>query len=269
MTVSGFEVAAIGDNCIDRYLAVGLDTVGGNAVNVAVQLAIRGRRAAYFGAAGDGAQGRRTRAALVDNGVDVAGLRIVAGRTAYTDLKTTPEGDRVIAFEDFGVCRGYRPDPAEVAALHAARHVHFGWFDDGGALKRELAAAGVAVSQDLAVNGGADGLTIAFASAGASREQARALMQHALSAGARLAVVTCGELGSVASDGRRFAETGVAPVEVTDTTGAGDTFIAAFIDAHLKGLDLPECLAAGRDAAALTCRHLGGFPQRPQPLTPM
>lgn len=42
--------AAVGDNCIDRYLApVGDCLVGGNAVNVAVQLARLGRRASYFG----------------------------------------------------------------------------------------------------------------------------------------------------------------------------------------------------------------------------
>jgi fructoselysine 6-kinase len=262
-----FEVATVGDNCIDRYLPpVALATVGGNAVNVAVHLRRLGRRTAYFGAVGEDKEGRRTRVCLAENGIDLEHLLTLPGPTAFTNLGMDPGGERIIAFEEFGVCRGYRPSEAEVEALRAARHVHLGWLDDGGALKRALAGAGVSVSQDLAVNAGAEDLAIAFASAGTAPDRAQALLQQTLEQGARLAVVTCGALGSIASDGRQYAETGIAPVEVVDTTGAGDTFIAGFIDAHLRGRGLLACLEAGRDAAAGTCRHLGGFPQRPLPL---
>ena len=58
-----FEVATVGDNCIDRYLPpIALATVGGNAVNVAVHLRRLGRRTAYFGAVGEDREGRWTRA---------------------------------------------------------------------------------------------------------------------------------------------------------------------------------------------------------------
>ncbi len=87
-----------------------------------------------------------------------------------------------------------------------------------------------------------------------------------LDQGARIAVVTCGARGSVAADGAATVEADAAPVEVVDTTGAGDTFIAAFIDAHLAGGSLSACLEAARQAAALTCRHVGGFAQALQPL---
>jgi fructoselysine 6-kinase len=266
VTVPRFEVATVGDNCIDRYLPMNLQTVGGNAVNVAVQLVRCGRPAAYFGAVGDDAPGAWTRHTLAENQVDLEGLRVVRGSTATTDIDVNPDGDRIIGFEDFGVCRGYRPNALEIDLLRSLRHVHLGWLDDGGALKYSLAHAGVSTSQDLAVNPGAEGLAIAFASAGESMERAKVVMEQALAGGARLAVVTCGGLGSIASDGGCFAETGIAPVEVLDTTGAGDTFIAAFIDAHLKGLELAACLAAGRDTAAKTCVHFGGFPQRARPL---
>ena len=63
--------ATLGDNCIDRYLPLSQAAVGGNAVNVAVQLARAGERCSYFGAVGSDGAGRWTRNALVDNGVAV------------------------------------------------------------------------------------------------------------------------------------------------------------------------------------------------------
>jgi len=264
--MSGFEIATVGDNCIDRYLPLRQSAVGGNAVNVAVQLRRLGREVGYFGAVGDDADGRRVLACLEARGVDTGRVLVRPGRTAVTDLDIDAAGDRIIAFEDFGACAGYRPPEADRARLRRMRHVHLGWLDDGGALRRELAAAGVSVSQDLAVNPGAEGLAIAFGSAGESRERARQIAREFLDQGARIAVVTCGARGSVAVDAAAMVEADAAPVEVVDTTGAGDTFIAAFIDAHLAGHGLSACLEAARHAAALTCRHVGGFAQPLQPL---
>ena len=263
------RIATVGDNCIDRYQPpIGLSTVGGNAVNVAVQLRRLGQKVAYFGAVGSDAEGERMLGCFRENGLDVSHVRVAAGRTAYTDIGTDAAGDRTILFEDFGVCRAYRPGAQEVEALRGMRHVHIGWLDDAGTLKRALAAAGVSVSQDLSVNADPrnlrpEGLSIAFASAEGSRERGEMLLMEMLGAGAATAVVTCGALGSLASNGRSRAEVGVAPTSVVDTTGAGDTFIAGFIAAHLKGRSLRACLQSGRNAAATTCMHLGGFPQIP------
>ena len=265
--MDSFDVATVGDNCIDLYLPpAGVSTVGGNAVNVAVHLRRRGHRVAYLGAVGNDANGERLLACLDENGVETGHVRVRPGQTAVTEIASDPTGDRVPVSEDFGVCRGYRPVPAEVERLRSRRHVHLGWIDDRGALKRALVADGVSVSQDLTVNASeehrrADGLTIAFLSAGPSRERAQVLMRETLERGASLVVVTCGALGSIASDRKISAETGVSPLAVVDTTGAGDTFIAAFLDAHLRVRPLRLCLEAGRDAAAETCSHLGGFPQ--------
>jgi fructoselysine 6-kinase len=59
------RIATVGDNCIDRYLPpVDRSLVGGNAVNVAVNLRRAGHPAAYFGAVGDDEDGMRTRGVL-------------------------------------------------------------------------------------------------------------------------------------------------------------------------------------------------------------
>jgi fructoselysine 6-kinase len=268
-----FDVAAVGDNCIDRYLPpIGVSTVGGNALNVAVHLSRLGQSVAYFGRIGSDEDGERILARLAENGVATRHVRAgTAGPTAYTDISTDRSGDRIMLFEEFGACRGYRPDASEVAVLRSMRHVHIGWLDDGGALKQALTAAGVRVSQDLSVNAASDDVTaqslaIAFASAGASREGARDLLAKMLREGARIAVVTCGSAGSLATDGKTHAEADVVATDVLDTLGAGDTFIAGFIAGQLGGQDLQACLKSGARAAAVTLTHYGAFPQTLVPI---
>ena len=258
--------AAVGDNCIDKFRPSGASLVGGNALNVAVQLRRLGETVAYFGAVGQDADGRRTIDELLRNGVDVQNLQTLPTVTAYTDIAVDASGDRAILFEEFGACRQYRPSPTDLERIRGARHVHIGWLDDAGALRRDLAKRGVSVSQDITVN--ADpaslqvaGLDVAFGSSGQDLDRAGQMARSLFEQGAKLAVVTCGALGSVAWNGSEIAKTGIRPVEVFDTTGAGDSFIAGFLSALVRGLHLQACLEAGRDAAAITCTHFGGFPQ--------
>jgi fructoselysine 6-kinase len=264
--------ASVGDNCIDRFRApVAQSLVGGNAVNVAVQLARLGHISYYFGAVGPDPDGVRTRALLAENGVKVDHVQVRNGKTAFTDIEVLPSGDRVLAFEDFGVCAGYRPTPPEVEILKTMDHVHLGWMDDNGALRQVLSRAGISVSQDISVNTdvaniGVAGLSIAFGSAGSDDAAMERMLQDLVSEGAALAVVTRGEKGSVAASVSDRASTGIVPVDVVDTTGAGDSFIAGFLSARLQGRALDPCLVAGRDLAAETCQHVGGFPQQPMAL---
>jgi sugar/nucleoside kinase (ribokinase family) len=50
------------------------------------------------------------------------------------------------------------------------------------------------------------------------------------------------------------------PVEVVDTTGAGDAFAAGFLSAELKGLAAADCLRAGIEAGSAAVKTLGGQP---------
>lgn len=266
------RIAAVGDNCIDKFLPpVSQALIGGNALNVAVQLARLGHHAFYFGAVGPDADGHRTRDALADNGVDIAHTQEKAGKTAHTDIEVLPSGDRVFVFEDFGVCAGYRPSADDLAVLKSMDHVHIGWLDDGGMLRETLAATGVSVSQDISVNAdpanlGIDGLAIAFGSSGDDDAAVDAMVERFLSAGVGVVVVTRGASGSLAATRTERAETGIRPVDVIDTTGAGDSFIAGFLSVHLQGGSLQSAIEAGRERAASACGHVGGFPQTPLPL---
>jgi fructoselysine 6-kinase len=258
--------AVVGDNCIDRFRPSGMSLIGGNAVNVAVQLALLGEASHYFGAVGLDPDGARTIDALASRGVDVSSVQQKPGTTAYTDIDVLPSGERVFAYEDFGVCAGYRPSASDLTVLDVMDHVHIGWMDDEGELRRRLVARGLSVSQDISVNAdhvhlGVEGLTVAFGSAGEDDVAAADLLQRLLKDGAKLAVVTRGSRGACASDGVKSFAVEAEPVDVIDTTGAGDSFIAGFLAAFKSGADIRTSLERGCRTAATTCSHIGGFPQ--------
>ena len=71
-------------------------------------------------------------------------------------------------------------------------------------------------------------------------------------------VVTRGARGLVYMDGERFDSLPAFPVEVVDTTGAGDVFHGAFCYGMAQGYPLRDALIFATGTAALKCRRLGG-----------
>lgn len=261
------RIAAVGDNSIDVLLPpIDRRLVGGNAVNVAVQLARLGANAFYFGAVGRDAQGELVATALREHGVDIEHLARRDLPTSHTIISVDDAGDRNMDHEEFGACDGYAPDDSALEALLTMDHVHIGWLNDGGALRRRLVQARVSVSQDISVNSapehlGVEGLDLVFASFEGNHQGAAAEARRLRAAGARDVVLTRGSAGSSIFIGVESFECPAETITPIDTTGAGDSFVAAFIHAFLAGNSPRYAAAAGALLAARTCMHLGGFPQ--------
>jgi fructokinase len=77
-----------------------------------------------------------------------------------------------------------------------------------------------------------------------------------------LAVVTLGPGGGLAVEpGGAVTRVPGFPTEVIDTVGAGDTFMAGFLDGHAdRGLSLEESLRRGAAAASIVCSRQGAQP---------
>ena len=201
---SGLRVAVVGDNTIDRYVgSARMDYVGGNAVNVAVQLRRRGDAIGYFGAVGRDDDGAAIHRALTGEALDLRGLVRLDGATALTRIRLTESGDRVFESEDFGVTADYYPDAVDLAAIASAHWVHIGMLPRAAELVEALADAHPAlpVSQDCSISSGHSGLAVAFDSAGEDPARGEELAGTAIAGGAALAVVTLGALGALAFDG--------------------------------------------------------------------
>jgi ribokinase len=71
-------------------------------------------------------------------------------------------------------------------------------------------------------------------------------------------VVTMGAAGSRVESGPSVE---ALPVEVVDTTGAGDAFNAGFLHAYLSGRQGGECLKVGNLLGAIVTMHVGAVPE--------
>ncbi len=81
---------------------------------------------------------------------------------------------------------------------------------------------------------------------------------RALSSLAQIVVIKRGASGALVAQGERQFTVPAIPVEVVDTTGAGDSFNAGFLREFLQSKSLDICAKAGIDAAARSVQVVGG-----------
>jgi sugar/nucleoside kinase (ribokinase family) len=77
-----------------------------------------------------------------------------------------------------------------------------------------------------------------------------------------LVVLKRGERGAMALSGSACISADALPVDVVDTTGAGDAFNAGFLHTWLGTRDLTQSLSAGIEAGARSIQSAGGAPLR-------
>ena len=218
---------------------------GGPAATAAVTLARLGVEVAFVGAVGDDEAGTFVLGGLADEGVDVCGVRIVAGaRTPQSVILVKPDGSRSIVHRP-----GDAPFPDSTIAADWVHVDHAGYGHAAGRLSID---AGNPI----------DGLDLRGVALYAPTEERLAAdfgdAQAALDAGAELVVVTRGARGSAAWTRDGAVEAPGVPCEAVSTLGAGDVFHGALLAWLARGEPVAGALRAANTAASLSCRALDG-----------
>jgi fructoselysine 6-kinase len=177
-------------------------------------------------------------------------------------------GDRKFLLESFGVGENYMPALEHYHEIAAADWVHLGT-NANRDLVRRLVDQRIPFSVDVSTTHLAlplDGVPLVFASGPENEDEpVEPLLSALRRAGAQQAVLTCGRRGAFFHDGGAIRHVAAAPIDVVDTCGAGDSFIASFVIALICEKRMPtEALNKATTAAAQTCLHIGGFPQPPR-----
>ncbi len=259
------RIAAAGDNCVDAY-SDGNVYPGGNPVNVAVYVARLGGESTYIGAVGTDKYGKIMLDAIKGKGVDISHMKVLEGSTALTHVDIV-NGDRVFGEYEEGVMADFKLNAEDIEFLAGYDMVVSGLW---GMCEKELPLLkkkGATIAFDFATKLDDPVVPIAipyvdyafFSIDDQSEEEIRKIMLEMYAKGPKVVVVTRGEAGSIAYDGKDFYPYGIVPVEVVDTMGAGDSFIAGFLYAICQGKSIPEAMADGAANSSVTLSYAGAW----------
>ena len=253
---------------------------GGSTANIAVGLARLGETVAFFGKAGDDANGKVIVDSFHQDKVDTANLKVEPGNASGgAFIAVDEDGERVIyslggntlyeswseidptSFEGVeGLYIGETFDEVGVeAAKLAHRHGATVFFGPGGIMcSYGLEYLGVVLAETdyLLVN-----LPEALMLSGCDTKEAA--IEKLLDAGAKNLILTEGKNGAGCYRKDGCCRAPAFPVKAVDTTGAGDTFTAGFLHAMSIGWQTQEALRFAAACAATAVQAMGARSSMP------
>ena len=259
---------------------------GGMVATALVAAARLGAETEFLGAVGDDQNGRFAVERFAAEGVGTAGVRVVPGSISAFSfiLVEKVSGKRTIIHEP-GVQRNRRlndPPGDPSAFLSGVGYLHLDgfWMDTAVALAENAKEAGIPITLDIGQNQRdpkigtllalADFVipSLTFSRRYTQSEEGQSAAQALLGCGAKAVIQTLGEQGAFVAtrEGQSFTVPAF-PVQVVDTTGAGDSFHGGFLFALSRGYPLREAVVFASAVAALKCTRLGGqagLPSYPQ-----
>ena len=259
------KIATVGDNCIDAYEELNVFFPGGNPVNVAVYFSRLGGEASYTGCVGNDKYGEIMINSLLQKDIDISHLKTLEGETAVTKVKLE-NGERVLGDYNEGVLSEFELTEEDINFLSQHDLVHTGIW---GMIEDDLSkikARDIEISFDFAtklespiIDKAIEYVDYAFFSYEVDDKYIRDYMKYIYLRGPEYVVVTLGENGSLLYDGNSYHEYGIIPVEVIDTMGAGDSYIAGFLKGILAEKDVISCMKLGAQNAAETLKYNGAW----------
>jgi len=244
---------------------------GGPVATALVALTRLGIDCRFHGVTGDDREGAAIEQSLIDEGVDVRGLvrrPKATSQTAFIAIDTSrgtrtifwkrPSGEPLrpdellpgfLAGAEFLLLDGLMKDISLVAAQEAGKAGVPVMLDAGRVREGILQLARLS---DFVVG------SEEFARELGWKDDAASFHQVVKKLGFGITTITLGSRGSVTFAGDDVFSCPAFPVEVMDTTGAGDVFHGGYLYGLLQKWPLRETARFASAVAAMKCRKLGG-----------
>jgi sugar/nucleoside kinase (ribokinase family) len=251
----------------EKLVETGRLLVGGSASIFACGAARLGLAVALVATVGDDAFGSFMLDAVGERRVDTSGCTVVAGADTGLTVALVRDGDRAMLTAP-GAIPLLTAEMVPPALVASARHLHVASYHLLDGLRAGLPA--------LVAAAHASGATVSVNPQGEVGDGAGAELRALVpvidllllnereheslgTVDGPLVVVKHGAGGAAAHTADGVVRAAGHPVEVVDTTGAGDSFDAGFLAAWLAGEPLERALALGNACGALSTRALGGI----------
>jgi 5-dehydro-2-deoxygluconokinase len=269
--------------------------LGGSAGNMAAGLARLGHKVSMASVVADDAVGRFVMNQLKEFGVDTTYVNTVQAsnrtslavvdtrwennqnvlyRAQAADLQLSEQQIELIDFSSFGALlmtgTGFSAEPTRSAhfqAIESAKNAKLltvldidyrptAWTSRENAhvmLRNAAAQADVVIGNDeeFAVLAGEDGLAFA---------------KHLSQSTAKIVVYKMGEHGAITFTAVSQTKTNIFPVTPLKPTGAGDSFMAAFMSSLVNGHSINDAIMRGSASAAIVVTRVGCAPAMPTEL---
>lgn len=255
-----------------------VESGGGMAANAAATIAKLGGRAELWSRVGDDDAGVKIRAGLKAAGVDVRSVQsFEEGRSSTSAITVDSKGERlIVGARDINMPSGTSWLPLERIKGASAVLADVRWLEGLRVAFARARSEGIPTVLDADL-GAREALVEVLAltdyaifSAAALKDFAQeqgtgARLRRVLTLGPKYAGVTLGPQGYRWHDANGAGVQPAFPVDVVDTTGAGDAFHGAFTLALVEGHPVEQCARLACAAAAMKCTRLGsraGLPTR-------
>jgi ribokinase len=255
---------------------------GGKGSNQAVAAARSGGDVAFVGAVGDDRFGESARELWTEEGIDADGVSSVDSTTGTALIHVDEAGENAIA-----VAAGAN-DELDAEAVRSAGviegcDVALTQLETPTDSVTETVSRGAAADVEVVFDPAPyrtlpDGFLRAVSVVTPNESEVRQLAghdpdadvdeetaaRHVIDRGPEAVVVTLGADGALVVTDDGVTAVDPVPIEVVDTTGAGDAFNGAFAVARGNGLSLVEAAERGIAAGALACTERGVVPSLPE-----
>ncbi|HMO07585.1 MAG TPA: 5-dehydro-2-deoxygluconokinase [Paracoccaceae bacterium] len=268
--------------------------LGGSSANIAAALVRQGCRAALVTCVSDDAVGRFCLNQLDAYGIDRAHVRPVTGeaRNSLAVVETRIEDCQSVIYRNNAADFAMTVSDVEavdypafsalittgtVLAAEPSRSAAFRAFDLSRAAGlplifdvdyRPYSWPSAAVASEVYSRAGAlcdviVGNDVEFGFMAGDPAKGLEMARSLIAEGARIVVYKMGEKGAVAITPEGEFATGIYPTRALKPTGAGDSFLGAFIAALANGRPVREAVLRGSAAAAMVVARVGCAPAMP------
>lgn len=271
------HIAFIGDLTIDKYVQSGEIRLGGAALNGAIWARKLGAKSSVVTTVGTDMPGKEMIKKLKKEHISKTHLQIKHGNTSSIEINLNEKGDRSYGVWDPGTLANYHLRPKDINYLLDMDAVVVTIYPQFSHVLSELALVkkNVPNAPLIVINFGDlkefhQDLSVVeevlpfsdFCVFGLDKDADEGMI-NTIKTMARTStahmLITLASNGSLVYKGSHAFVQSAKQVDVVDTTGAGDSFLTAFLVTYLETHDIQSALKNGTDLASGVVQRIGAY----------